>query len=177
MLFGKVACLGIAHLLHFLCCSGATALDRLKLIKSLLSLDRGNITKKAFDNSLDGRGGAVRISKPGLLGEWMSDFVITAAHGIPEAGINLLSETVLFITRSCVVLYSKSVKFLEVLIILLILRLLMRGPVGQKLSDTFFVGLRCISEGVAIGGQLSHRGLGLADIILDYKEVLSLVLH
>ena len=67
MLFGKVACLGIAHLFHFLCCSGATALNGLKLIKSLLCLDRGNITKKAFDDSLDGRRGAVRISKPGLL--------------------------------------------------------------------------------------------------------------
>ena len=156
MLFGKVACLGIAHLFHFLCCSGATALNSLKLIKSLLCLDRGNITKKAFDDSLNGSGGAVRISKSGLLREWMSDFVIAAAYGIPEAGINLLSETVLFITRSCVVLDSKSVKFLEVLIVLLILGLLMRGPVGEKLSDTFFVGLRCIAEGVAIGGQLPH---------------------
>jgi hypothetical protein len=177
MLFGKVACLGIAHLFHFLCCSGATALNGLKLIKSLLCLDRGNITKKAFDDSLDWRGGAVRISKPGLLGEWMSDFVITTAHGIPEASIDLLSETVLFITRSCVVLDSKSVKLLEVLIILLILGLLMRGPVGQKLSNTFFVGLRCIAEGVSIGWQLPNRGLGLAHIVLDDQEVLSLVLH
>ena len=107
----------------------------------------------------------------------MSDFVIMAAHGISEAGINLLSETVLFITRSCVVLDSKSVKLLEVLIILLILGLLMRGPVGQKLSNTFFVRLRCIAKRVAIGGQLPNRGLGLAHIVLDDQEVLSLVLH
>jgi hypothetical protein len=177
VLLGKVACLGIAHLFHFLSCPGATALDGLKLIKSLFGLDSGHITKEAFDDSLDGRGGAVRIAKPGLFGEWVSDFVVTAAHGIPEAGINLLSETVLLVTRSCIVLNGKSVKFLEVLIILRILRLLMRGPVGQKLADAFFVGLRCIAEGVAIGGQLPHRGLGLAHIILNDQEVLSLVLH
>ena len=177
MLPRKVACLGIAHLFHLLSCPGATALDGLKLIKSLFRLDCSNITKKAFNDSLDGCGRAIRIAKPGLVREWVSDFVFTAAHGIPEAGINLLSETVLLITRSCVVLNSKSVKFLEVLIILLIHRLLMRGPVGQKLADTFFVGRGCIAEGVSIGGQLSHRGLGLTHIILDDQEVLSQVLH
>ena len=134
MLLSKVACLRIAHLFHFLSRSGTTALYGLKLIKSLFCLDSGHITKEAFDDSLDGRGGAVRIAKPGFFGEWVSDFVVTAAHGIPEAGINLLSETVLFITCSCVVLDSKSVKLLEVFIVLLILGLLMRGPVGQKLS-------------------------------------------
>jgi len=177
MLLGKVACLGVAHLFHFLSCPGATALDGLKLIKSLFGLDSGHITKEAFNDSLDGRGGAVRIAKPGLLGERISDFVVTAAHGIPEACINLLSETVLLVTGSCVVLDGQSVKFLKVLIILLILRLLMRGPVGKKLPDTLFVGLRCIAEGVAIGRQLPHRGLGLTHIILDDQEVLSLVLH
>lgn len=83
MLSGKVACLGIAHLFHFLCCSGATALNGLKLIKSLFGLDCCHITKKALDDSLDGRGGAVGISKSGLIGEWISDFVVTAAQGIP----------------------------------------------------------------------------------------------
>ena len=177
MFLSKVACLGIAHLFHFLSRSGTTALYGLKLIKSLFCLDSGHITKETFDDSLDGRGGAVRIAKPGFFGEWVSDFVVTAAHGIPEAGINLLSETVLLVTRSCIVLDGKSVKLLEVLIILLILRLLMRGPVSKKLTDTLFVGLRCIPEGVAIGRQLPNRGFSLTHIILDDQEVLSLVLH
>ena len=109
MLLGKVACLGVAHLFHFLSCPGATALDGLKFIKSLFGLDSGHITQEAFNDCLYGRGGAVRIAKPGLLGEWISDFVVTAAHGIPEACINLLSETVLLVTGSCVVLDGRDV--------------------------------------------------------------------
>jgi hypothetical protein len=177
VIFSEVACLSIAHLTHFLSGAGAIALHALKFLKSLLGFNCADITKKALNDGLDGCGGTVGVTKPGIVTEGVLNLDITTADGVPETGIYLLPEIVLLITSCCLVLNGKSVKFLEVLISLVGLRLLMEGPISEKLADAFLIGSGRIAIRMAEFWQLPDRGLRLANVVLDDQKVVCLMLY